>query len=305
MAASVISLTDHSGFGLHGEIARRDRLAIEKAYPGWQLLKARAELLVKQKSAHNNYLMFDDIVDVARKVSLIFGEVLEGTCGDIKKGFAAMPNGSSGLVALADMHAEVLRGNYQYSESTQYLKDHDMIDSGADGKLRVFVPNLLYGPTNCLGGTSFLEVCCPNACESLIQHIEDGIRDPFGSPATLAMLVNSHNLSSSLAGGVVPPALLESLISLAKKHDGKIPIHGYDFAQWLNRALPLDCPAPHSPDFKGKSNRDSEIQSTERDFGAIRKKEMRASMQELLEDAKDTLTSQGTQALSGSVITSK
>eukprot|EP00928_Gymnodinium_smaydae_P043076 TRINITY_DN2893_c0_g1_i4.p1 TRINITY_DN2893_c0_g1~~TRINITY_DN2893_c0_g1_i4.p1 ORF type:complete len:229 (+),score=21.69 TRINITY_DN2893_c0_g1_i4:37-687(+) len=212
-----------------------------------------------------------------------------------------MPNGSTGLVALADMHAEVMHGKFQYGESAQYLRDHDMTDSGADGKLHVFVPNVLYGPSNCLGGTSFLEVCCPNACEALLEHIENGIRDPAGSPEALARLVKSHNLSSNLAGGTISPALLDNLRVFAEKHGGKIPIHGYDFADWLNRALPLDCPAPHSADFKSESSDVSEIQSTERDFGSTRKRDMRASMQELMEDTKDTLTSKGLQTMSSPV----
>merc|ERR1719310_2702564 len=37
----------------------------------------------------------------------------------------------------------------------------------------------------------------------------------------------------------------DRLDEVAAHHDGKVPLHGRLFAQWLHYAFPQDCPYPH------------------------------------------------------------
>merc|ERR1719310_788642 len=37
----------------------------------------------------------------------------------------------------------------------------------------------------------------------------------------------------------------DRLDEVAAHHDGKLPLHGRLFAQWLHYAFPQDCPYPH------------------------------------------------------------
>eukprot|EP00928_Gymnodinium_smaydae_P086837 TRINITY_DN71258_c0_g1_i1.p1 TRINITY_DN71258_c0_g1~~TRINITY_DN71258_c0_g1_i1.p1 ORF type:complete len:575 (-),score=112.95 TRINITY_DN71258_c0_g1_i1:125-1849(-) len=282
LAASVVSLRDRSGFGLSGNIASIDRSMIEKHYVGWKRIEETTRRQLSLKKAHGDRISFDDAVSVTRDVSKVFADILKDSCMDTKVGFAAMPNGSTGRVSITDMHTAALHGKYQFGESAKFLIEHEMVDeTDKAGPLHVYVPNLLYGPSNCVGGTSFVEVCCPNECESLMEHIENGIRSPTASAATITSFVKSHYLQLK----PMAPAVLERLEAIAAEHGGAVPLHGRHFAEWLNLAFPLECPMPHESDFTGKINSVEEVQRTERDFHATAKREMRASKEELKMDA--------------------
>merc|ERR1719263_1692745 len=43
----------------------------------------------------------------------------------------------------------------------------------------------------------------------------------------------------------LPNAMESQLHSIAALHDGKVPLHGRLFAQWLHYVFPRDCPFPH------------------------------------------------------------
>eukprot|EP00928_Gymnodinium_smaydae_P008960 TRINITY_DN13308_c0_g1_i1.p1 TRINITY_DN13308_c0_g1~~TRINITY_DN13308_c0_g1_i1.p1 ORF type:complete len:573 (-),score=108.66 TRINITY_DN13308_c0_g1_i1:56-1774(-) len=285
LASGVVSLADRSGFGLVGEAASLDRQMVEETYPNWKDMEATVRDLLMSEAMLDGVITFAEAVDVARQVSRMFGDFLKKACMNTKAGFAAMPNGSTGRVSLAEMHRQVLKGNYQYGESTAYLKSHEMLDESNTSDVRVFVPNVLYGASNCVGGTSFLEVCCPNECEVLIQDLENGIAAPTASAAALASFINGNSLAANLEGGAVSPALLDRLTAVADQHGGKIPIHGRAFAEWLNSAFPLECPMPHESDFRGAPNSDAEVQNTIREFNVVAAEDIRASELELNNDA--------------------
>eukprot|EP00928_Gymnodinium_smaydae_P051719 TRINITY_DN3532_c0_g1_i1.p1 TRINITY_DN3532_c0_g1~~TRINITY_DN3532_c0_g1_i1.p1 ORF type:complete len:575 (+),score=94.85 TRINITY_DN3532_c0_g1_i1:99-1823(+) len=285
LASGVISLTDRSGFGLAGDAATLDRRMVEETYPNWKPLEAAVKDLLRKDAMLDGSISFEEAIKAARQVSRMFGDFLKTACMNTKAGFAAMPNGSTGRVSLAEMHRQVLQGKYQYGESTEYLKSHEMLDESDKGDVRVFVPNVLYGASNCVGGTSFLEVCCPNECEMLIQDIENGAAAPKASASTLVNLVNHNSLAPHLEGGAVSLALLTRLNAIADQHDGMVPIHGRAFAEWLNLALPLECPMPHESDFRGAPNSDAEVQNTVREFNVVAAENIRASDLELKTDA--------------------
>eukprot|EP00928_Gymnodinium_smaydae_P051720 TRINITY_DN3532_c0_g2_i1.p1 TRINITY_DN3532_c0_g2~~TRINITY_DN3532_c0_g2_i1.p1 ORF type:complete len:574 (+),score=81.07 TRINITY_DN3532_c0_g2_i1:88-1809(+) len=285
LASGFISLTDRSGFGLVGKAKSLDRQMVEETYPNWKDIEVAVRNSLRNEAMIDGVITFAEAVDVARQVSRSFGDYLKTACMKTKAGFAAMPNGSSGRVSLAEMHRQVLQGNYQYGESTAYLKSHEMLDESNASDVRVFVPNVLYGASNCIGGTSFLEVCCPNECEVLLQDIENGIAAPTASASALASHINSNALASKLEDGVVSSAFLAELVAVAEKHGGKIPIHGRALAEWLNRVFPLECPMPHESDFRGGSSSEGEVQNTVRDFNVVAAENIRASDLELQNDA--------------------
>merc|ERR1719313_194924 len=51
--------------------------------------------------------------------------------------------------------------------------------------------------------------------------------------------------TASIEVGKVTDMLRSRLEEVASVHDGKVPLHGRLFAQWLHYTFPRDCPFPH------------------------------------------------------------
>merc|ERR1719254_383876 len=66
----------------------------------------------------------------------------------------------------------------------------------------------------------------------------------------------------------VTRTLSSQLEEIANAHDGKVPLHGRLFAQWLHYVFPRDCPFPHK---SGTASR-----ASPQEFG-----EFHASVQEM------------------------
>merc|ERR1740129_1583810 len=56
------------------------------------------------------------------------------------------------------------------------------IDDSDPHRLRVIIPNYVYNPTNCVGGSSYYAVCCIDECEDLLASLESR----FGRPELTA-----------------------------------------------------------------------------------------------------------------------
>merc|ERR1712060_495963 len=65
-----------------------------------------------------------------------------------------------------------------------------------------------------------------------------------------------HSLSSSLLG---------DLDRLAAIKGGKVRLHGHDFALWMHRAFPRECPLPQELGKMRPRMPETRIRSTERD----------------------------------------
>merc|ERR1719482_335660 len=50
---------------------------------------------------------------------------------------------------------------------------------------------------------------------------------------------------ASIEVGKVSESLRTRLEEVASIHNGKVPVHGRLFAQWLHFVFPRDCPFPH------------------------------------------------------------
>jgi len=66
------------------------------------------------------------------------------------------------------------------------------------------------------------------------------IAAPSAGPAQLARFV------AALPGSGITESLLQELPGLADRTTGMVALHGREFAGWMHRAFPLECPAPHS-----------------------------------------------------------
>jgi hypothetical protein len=174
----------------------------------------------------------------------------KGQCQSKKERLISQGDQQVGRVPLSSFYAAALSGSdEQLSRQTNhidYLRELGALDESKTQRPSVLVPNYVNSRANCFAASSFYSVCCPNECESLMRHLESGIRAPTAKPDAIWKLV--ANLPSSVVGASheLPHQLLERLEEISAKHNGKVPIHGRLFAQWLHHAYPRDCPYPHA-----------------------------------------------------------
>jgi hypothetical protein len=187
-----------------------------------------------------------------------------------------MPNGTSGRVLLADLHRAALEGQGTFRESTPYLRKVGALDESDPLKPHVLLPNYVYSPSNCLGTTSFFDVCCPNECDEIMEHLEKRLETPEAAPVDIVSALAV--LPGGIAGSALPPQTLARLDELARLHRGRVPLHGHSFADWLHFAFPQECPRSRVEDFthssgsgaaappSGTAEEADEVPGTEREY---------------------------------------
>merc|ERR1719335_1520472 len=62
----------------------------------------------------------------------------------------------------------------------------------------------------------------------------------------LLQLVRSFKSNSVAVPHSISELSQTRLHKIAAKHDGKVPLHGRLFAQWLHHVFPQSCPFPHT-----------------------------------------------------------
>jgi len=144
----------------------------------------------------------------------------------------------SGRVRLGDFYQKHI--GFDFGESVDYLRAAGVLDESDPDDPKVMIPNYLTSSANCLYPSDYFEICCFDACEELMDHIEDKLEAPVTSPDIIVSIV------STLSNRSLPAQLLDLLQQVAQHHGGLVPIHGRLFAQWMHQAYPRDCNQPRS-----------------------------------------------------------
>jgi len=210
-------------------------------------------------------LPFSEALAAAAEVMSSFELVSAQDCENIKRDLTAMPNGASGRVLLSDLHRKALDGSMLFAESTEFLATLGALEEGEQGAVSVLVPNYVYSPSNCLGTTSFFDMCCPNQCEVVMAQLESSVGKSDAAPAEVEAIAASLHTDGPLSH-----AALEELDDLAHARDGRVPLHGYAFSLWLHHAFPGECPKPRVEDFAGAS-KDAEVPASATQYQAVAK----------------------------------
>jgi hypothetical protein len=261
-----MSLEHRSGYAMTPEAAQKERSFIETSYPGWKTVMADVAGAVQRSAADSPgaSLTFPSTKSLAKEVSDRYEERSASDCIDMKKEFIKLPNGTSGSVLLADLHQ--LAGPFR--EKTEYLRKAGALDESDPTAPRVLLPNLLYGTSNCLGTTSFADLCCPNECDMILAHLEQRLQTPVVAPADVASALTAEPGEPDL------PAFssdsLTRLEEVARSYGGRVPLHGHAVADWLHFAFPRECPRRRAEDFTHISSAagrpDQEVPGSEREY---------------------------------------
>jgi len=152
----------------------------------------------------------------------------------------------TGRVRIGDFYGAALNdGQWQFSESVEYLRELGALDDSDPSNLRVLIPNYINSPSNCIAPSRFHAVCCLDECEELVSHLEKEIAAPTAKTDEIIRLVSALPSATVSGNRTLSSGLRRRLDDIAVHHGGDVPLHGRLFSQWMHYAYPRECPYPH------------------------------------------------------------
>lgn len=277
--AHFLSLQHRSGYAITPQQAMKERRDIERNYGGWTSVIEFVEAAVgegPEDGAGREPVPFSEALSMAQDVMARFGSYSVDECRGVKALISNLPGGASGHVRLSDFHQAAANGQSLFGESSEYLNQLGALDRSRPGDAHVLLPNYIYSPSNCVGTTSFFDMCCPNECEAILQDIEQILQTPEAT---------SHMIEAALTGRTqLSDSLKAELDAQAEAHGGRIGLHGYHFANWLHQAFPRECPRPRSTDFRTHGRQEAEVPNAEQEFQAVANVSILATKAELYQE---------------------
>jgi len=225
-----------------------ERQSLHERYPSWPATREFVHEVrrdVVRNVGANDALTFDSTSQVVEEIGERYGRWQDGECRDLKASLVKLGDQGVGRVLLKDFYGDALGGNWQFSESVDYLRELGALDESDPARMSVIVPNYINSPSNCLATSSIFSVCCIDECEAILGHIESQISASDAPPERIAQIVSNLPSASLAAPRSLPSALVTRLDDVARHHSGRVPLHGRLFSQWLHHAYPRECPYPH------------------------------------------------------------
>merc|ERR1719158_2544939 len=229
---------------------------MRRYFPHWDDLlfwvqDVRQSVAYTQRARQNPFvgasLPLEAMHQVAAEVPRRFGWWHDQLCVDMKSALLEMEGTrSTGRVSLGAFYGGKSAGDdWRFTESVDYLRELGALDESDPLRLRVIVPNYLSGPNNCIEASEVHTYCCKDECEELMAEVERGIAAPTGAPADIANIVSQISSDTVDVPRNLTAELMGKLEAVARRHGGRVPLHGRLFAQWMHHAFPLECPHPH------------------------------------------------------------
>jgi len=231
----------------------KDQAQIQIVYPSWPQSKKFAQDVLENVTRANagnrqfadGEMTFNATAQVVEEIGERYGRWQDAECRDMKASLVNLEDPGTGRVLLKNFYGDALNGAWQFTESVAYLKELGALDETDPMRKSVIIPNYINSPSNCLASSSIYSVCCINECEALLGHLEREIGEPDGSPAQILELVSNLPSSTVQTPRSISSELKGLLEEVASHHQGRVPLHGRLFGQWIHHAYPRECPYPH------------------------------------------------------------
>jgi len=234
-------------FNLKG---REEILASHKAFsakiPGWGNVQQWMHSLQVEvaPSSTETPLGFTDVSRVVEEVTRNYGKYRDTDCRSLKSALLQMESTKAGRVRLTDFYKEALAGEWEFSETIEYLHALGAVDDSNTSEPYVIVPNYVASRTNCETVSDFYSLCCRNECEGLMATMEKEFQKPMANAEDILERVASLSTQTVNGPRTLAPTLVRRLNSIADANQGQVPLHGRLFAQWMHHAFPRECPYP-------------------------------------------------------------
>jgi len=195
---------------------------------------------------------FDSVAQIVDSMARKFGNWQDNTCKVLRGALESMDKAGNGRVPLREFWALNSVSIYSLTEPVEVLREIEALDESIPGHPTVRIPNYVVAETQCGHFSEYFDVCCQNACHSIMEELEGIIQAPSADPEQLLLLVANMSAGSDADLDLHDTPLLgaagqhmrQSLRAIAQRHGGKVPLHGRSFATWLHFAFPRDCPLP-------------------------------------------------------------
>jgi hypothetical protein len=222
---------------------------ILELYPTFPETQTFLREVYKSVAPKRDYLYFNEVETIIAEIGERYGRFQDIECRQFKDWLVAVEDpsvGGAGRVRLSDFYGEALNnGKWQFSESSDYLRQLGALDDSDPSNPRVIIPNYISGPSNCVASSAYYSVCCLDECENILGRIEELISAPAASASTILSIVPMISSQTMPSNRTLSPWLQQRLIEVANHHGGAVPLHGRLFAQWLHYAYPRECNFPH------------------------------------------------------------
>mmetsp|Transcript_6434 Transcript_6434/g.11773 ORF Transcript_6434/g.11773 Transcript_6434/m.11773 type:complete len:503 (-) Transcript_6434:60-1568(-) len=222
---------------LHADSMSELVAEVPEQYPTWPATQEFLQEVHRATVSKTGDISFRDLSRVVSVVDERYGWWQSHECKALKSELLQIEeHPHTGRVRLSDFYGRALKGGqWQFSESTSYLRQMGALDETDPQSLRVVIPNYMLSLSNCIAASSYYMVCCINECDLHLDQLEQALGS-YQAPAEDILLA----LNQSVA-----PSLQRRLKDIAEHHSGMVPLHGRLFAQWLHHLHPHDCPYPH------------------------------------------------------------
>jgi len=218
----------------------------ESTYPGFTDVKSFVRQVFEESASDRNIFSSVDVSRIVTRIGDKYGRWQHHECDDLKRKLLTIEDDGTGRVSLSKFYdSAVSHGQWQFTESLDYLRMMGALDESNPSNPRVIVANYILAPSNCVASSSYYSVCCLAECEDLVDHLEREIQAPAATPAHIGALVAAMPASSVPGYHTIPASLLGRLDEIAAGNAGMIPLHGRLFAQWMHHVYPRECPYPH------------------------------------------------------------
>lgn len=190
----------------------------------------------------------------ARVVDLMaadYGRWQDESCKLMRDAFDAHDPYGTGRVSLIDFYSIQTPG-FALSESRNQLRELGMLDESAPGRPAVRTANYILSSANCGEYSNYYHVCCMSGCGSIMNQLEAEFQAPTVAPESLLRFLynisstadEDFHIATSPLLGISGATLSTRLDQIARRHGGKVPLHGRLFETWLHFAFPSECPLP-------------------------------------------------------------
>jgi len=223
---------------------------VGKKYPHWnETLKWVHEVRNEVVQTHPEFRnSLGGAAQVLDQIADRYGHWQNQECLQVKNDLVKLEEGDTGRVPLARFYQAALDGNWQFSESRAYLRQLGALDETDINRPSVIILNYVYAASNCVASTKFYAVCCINECEGILGQLEKQLNSPYADPSRIVNLVGQMPSATVDAPRQIDPSLVQRLVNIADKHadqhEGRVPLHGRLFMQWLHHAYPRECSFP-------------------------------------------------------------
>jgi hypothetical protein len=239
------------------ELHKQDREEIHELYGNWEGLQdfvkdvVTAESTVLRSATQNPFrrsgveiFSFDDAVRIAQHIGNEYGQWGNQECLELKSFLSDADKRGTGRVPLSAFY-KLPNDKWSFHESPEYLRELGALDDSSKSLgPQIIVTNYVYGMSNCLSSTPYYSVCCLNECEGLLQQVEVHVGKPKATPQEILTALGHVEMTTSQR--IRMTEFLPKLKEMAARSDGKVPLHGRLFAQWLHYVFPHQCPYPHA-----------------------------------------------------------